>query len=1609
MCARIPINHCSPTFTIFSHFSPSLLLFSFSSGGGGGSKGPSIVDKRGKELTCPLCDRIFKQSGRLNDHIKKQHAETVDDAATIDEGSSSASSSSTNAPPSNQSHTSTAPSSSSALPPPLPTKKQVVKISAPTAAAPIPSNITIMDIGSAGGYYDFKSPKLILHEWLLKEKAPRARYKTLPGPSGASSWLCKVVLPHHKQSEKDVVIFLSEKHAAENEDEAQQRGAVAALHHVAGDRSLERTLPPQYVALWRELCVLATERKQKEKEMTERRAVHQAQQQAALKKRGPSTVIMTEEKRKFVEDIIAEVRGGGDTYNSEGGGGGGDGWENFGRPETISKGAESTLEAAAVLLDEVMVLGFQEEDAVAAVTAVTSRNGSSGNGGVAELSSVLDWLCLNVAEHRLPSNFAPGAAGKPITHIFKALPKLKIAPSMIHITEGDQLPGMDEICNDPAVEELSQYGYPPHLAGDALKQSRGHTQEAVQILYCKLLGKEPVSLSATTTTTTDNDDESTNPADLEEWDEEKVALEAIFGGDVVFPSASWTSVTISVLLDGAAADAAASYCQRSKESLMMDGAALDLEFWAPRNKKYPEAVPVIAVRSEDLPPTCLLALTKQLGVAADKEMLGRPMVYEIACLVQEVLPQCLIETPSLANLFSSSTADDVDALDDGLDGDDDVDDGVEGLQTDDRIPNTEQQKQKERKKPRHQSRGFSTVSDLAAESARLLQHQREIQSSAKHAAMRAQRAKLPAFSQRAEVVEALLGAASTKVVVVSGATGCGKSTQVPQYILEEAITGGHGAACNIIVTQPRRISAVGLASRVASERGETVGKTVGYSVRLDSKQSRRTRLLFCTTGILLRRLLSDPVLMGTTCVVLDEVHERSIESDLLLLLLKNLLQSGVNSKLQVVLMSATADAQLFAGYFQGVPRNSTARILTIPGFTHPVVDLFLEDALEETGFVVGKPSKWARKDAGKKKKKTYNGINNSGFVSRGQDDAAAADDDIDVDVDVDDDGDDNDDAFTSQQQQQQQQYSRETLHSLRFIDETLVNYDLIEALVTRIASQSMLKKSTTAAQSPRPPNAILIFAPGADEIGRIVRALHSSPKLAAASPGGVRVLPLHGGLPPSQQTLVFERPPPGTLKIVVSTNVAETSITIDDVVCVIDTGRVKEMRFDAHRGIARLQETWVSQASAKQRRGRAGRVQPGVCYRLFSRASWGRMPVDTPPEVARAPLQSLVMDVKGILRDQEITVALSHMITPPDAVAVGAAVTALQRVGALDSTTGALTPLGQHLTRMPCDPRVGKMLIFGAMLRCLDPILTVAAVQGHGRPVFWSTPDRRDEAEAAKKALTAHIAVSKSDHLAAVAAYNGWRAALRRGNRSGASGYCTRNFISEQAMEAVHAGRRQYAEILVDLGFCSAEYPGDSSETGYNPGTAPLNSTSSGNTATTISNTTTSSASVMRHTGVGGVDQFAGHARIVKAVLAAGLYPQLLRVEHPAAKYQKVLGGAMEASGEAGKVRFFDRERGVFGVFNLFIYFMHLPFHRRRPRKLKKLIFFFAFFSIMIMYNRSCLPAPLLHQLLLWKIRIGVACILRPCANLQSFCSGGIHDSRVRCAAVWRGNQCAPQ
>ncbi|EFJ42064.1 hypothetical protein VOLCADRAFT_119557, partial [Volvox carteri f. nagariensis] len=418
--------------------------------------------------------------------------------------------------------------------------------------------------------------------------------------------------------------------------------------------------------------------------------------------------------------------------------------------------------------------------------------------------------------------------------------------------------------------------------------------------------------------------------------------------------------------------------------------------------------------------------------------------------------------------------------------------------------------------------------------------------------------------------------------------------------------------------------------------------------------------------------------------------------------------------------------------------------------------------------------------------------------------------------------------------------------------------------------------------------AILVFLPGAPEIGRLQRLLLESGKVlsAAGGRGGLRVLPLHGSMSSAEQSRVFARPPSGCTKVVLCTNVAETSITIDDVTVVVDVGRVKEMSHDPERGISRLQEGWVSKAAAQQRRGRAGRVRPGSCFRLFSSQQWTHnMPNHTQPEMIRSPLESVCMLVKGM--------------TTASAVAAAAAAL-LRTIGAFDGDE-ALTSLGRHLNKMPMDPRVGKALVYGCMLGCLDPVLTVTAAMAHGRPVFLNLQNSSDgEVASRRRQLLRPVAGSKSDHLALVAAYNAWCKAVDKGGRSAGSSLCEECGLSESSLESIQAGRAEYARVLEELGFL-AEAEATGGGGGGNDPRVGVSAAACRGPSCSLPGSAWLAAPVNRN---------ADNARFLKAALCAGFYPAVLRVQHPPTKYKEVHGGTEEAEADPKDVKFFDRERG---------------------------------------------------------------------------------------------------
>ncbi|KAG0263893.1 hypothetical protein BG011_007847 [Mortierella polycephala] len=644
---------------------------------------------------------------------------------------------------------------------------------------------------------------------------------------------------------------------------------------------------------------------------------------------------------------------------------------------------------------------------------------------------------------------------------------------------------------------------------------------------------------------------------------------------------------------------------------------------------------------------------------------------------------------------------------------------------------------------------------------------------------------LPIFQFRDQLLTLLKG---HQVLIVSGETGCGKSTQVPQYLVESMVEEGFGDQCDILCTQPRRISAISIANRVSEELGDgknSAGKSntlVGYQIRLESRVAPSNILKFCTTGILLRRLESDKTLKGVTHLVIDEVHERTLESDFLLIILKKLLPSRPD--LKIILMSATVDSVRFSEYFGGCP------ILEVPGRTFPVHAQFLEEVIDVTGYTLEEDSEYAirfRKD-----------IQSKGSVDIAGKGASRQTVYLQWENDADD--------YASQEAASKMIIGDEafqgptlmnrTQQMLNRIDENRINFDLIQVLLEYICfpqdrrvQQNMM--SSEPVQIPEE-GAILIFLPGMPEIRKLFDALKVNRRFGDESQ--FSLWPLHSSISSEGQSQVFDIPPPGIRKIVMATNIAETGITIPDVTIVIDTGKSKQIKFDEKKRVTTLQERFIAKANARQRRGRAGRVQEGVCFHMFSRMTFDEyMPEYQMPEIMRMPLEELCLMIK-MCELGEIANVLGSALDAPPVKAIENAIQALQDVRALTSSQ-ELTPLGIHLCNLPVDVHIGKMILFGSIFKCLDPILTIAAMLSFKSP-FVTPFGAEDEADAAK----ARFKLADSDMLTWYNAYLGWRQAYQA-KPSGIYDYCRKNFLSHQNLTMMEDMKKQFLGFLVSTGF----------------------------------------------------------------------------------------------------------------------------------------------------------------------------------------------------------------
>ena len=540
--------------------------------------------------------------------------------------------------------------------------------------------------------------------------------------------------------------------------------------------------------------------------------------------------------------------------------------------------------------------------------------------------------------------------------------------------------------------------------------------------------------------------------------------------------------------------------------------------------------------------------------------------------------------------------------------------------------------------------------------------------------LRASQASLPIADYREEIISSLR---DHQVVIVAGDTGCGKSTQVPQYLLDAGYT-------NIACTQPRRIACISLAKRVSFERLSEYEQEVGYQIRFEKEKTARTKVTFLTEGLLLRQVTSDPGLSNYDVIVLDEVHERHLHGDFLLGIVKCLVLQ--RKDLRIILMSATINIDLFKNYFDGM-----APVIQVPGRLYPIsLQYHAIPAVEDTDRL--NPGPYIR--------------------------------------------------------------------VLQMIDK---KYPATER------------------------GDLLIFLSGITEITRVVEAARQYSEINNNS---WIVLPLHSTLSLSEQDKVFDYPPDGVRKCIVSTNIAETSVTIDGVRFVCDSGKVKEMTYDPVCKMQRLKEFWVSKASAEQRKGRAGRTGPGVCFRLFSEKDYTAMAPYSKPEIERVPLDSLVLQMVSMgLPDAR----KFPFIEPPAPESLENSISSLKEQGAM-SEDESLTVTGKMLSNLPVDVSIGKMLIMGCLFHQVESVLTLAAAMSVQSP-FTNKAYKDQECVAARRSLD-------SDHGDPVTLLNAFREWLKikAQDRDNSRRWCRKRGLEEQRFYEIIKLRKQFEELLNEAG-----------------------------------------------------------------------------------------------------------------------------------------------------------------------------------------------------------------
>src|SRR5688500_8037218 len=529
---------------------------------------------------------------------------------------------------------------------------------------------------------------------------------------------------------------------------------------------------------------------------------------------------------------------------------------------------------------------------------------------------------------------------------------------------------------------------------------------------------------------------------------------------------------------------------------------------------------------------------------------------------------------------------------------------------------------------------------------------------------------LPVVQKRAEIADAIR---ANQVIVLSGETGSGKTTQLPKICLEL----GRGVAGMIGHTQPRRIAARSVSARIASELNTTVGAAVGYKIRFGDRTSPDTFIKVMTDGILLAETQGDRFLEQYDTLIIDEAHERSLNIDFLLGYLKQLLPKRPD--LKVIITSATINPQEFSRHFNDAP------ILEISGRTYPVEVRYRPIEVEEP---------------------------------------------------------DEDEPDLQQ---------------------------AILAAVDEVCAHG--------------PGDVLVFLSGEREIRETAEALRKH------HPPGTEILPLYARLSADEQNKVFQ--PHGRRRIVLATNVAETSLTVPGIHYVVDPGYARISRYSPRTKVQRLPIERVSQASADQRKGRCGRVAEGVCIRLYSEDDYLSRPRYTDPEILRTNLASVILQMTALRLGQ---VQEFPFIAPPDYRAIKDGYQTLHELGAIDDRN-ELTDIGRALARLPIDPRIGRMILAAADEGVMDEVLIIASALSiqdpRERPM-----DKADAADAAH----AKFRDENSDFVGFLKLWDFYHEHAHHLSGSKLRKLCQENFISYVRMREWHDVHQQLHGLVGELG-----------------------------------------------------------------------------------------------------------------------------------------------------------------------------------------------------------------